>query len=456
MTNLIREWVRVKRENVFQSMMKNSAWAAIGQIVLAGTSFLETIILARYLALTDFGVLVTVTAAAELIYGLLDFRSGEAVIKFIPEIRSLKGNRGACAFLKIILLLDAVVAVCGLGITVILGAVILKWSGLQEAYFASLLIISFGLAVRCTVRSCGSYFRICGRFNQATIIGSSVMLCRLALMVIAAKLSPTVSGFSWASAWANILFTIAVGTAFLVIGRDDGLRWVRSPIRLIDNMWRPLAGFLVSTNIAGTLKVLSTKLDTLLIAGLTSPEMVAIYRVAARISGSVIVLSDPLLVAIYPELSHLQASGRMGQLRRLILPLSLGLGACSALLVSGFVIGGRWILGAVAGPQYGSAYPVVLIMFIGSVVSMTFFWVRPLLLLRGHAHTLVWIYAVGLFVQLGALYLLVPFMGAAGGGLALTLSCSVNVVLSLWVTAKSARMNTARNVISPLTRYVED
>jgi len=418
---------------IFRSVLKNTGWAAVGQMVAAGVTFLETIILARFLSLTDFGILVTLTATAELVYGLLDFRSGEAVVKFVPEIRASGGKRAEAAFLKLISLIDLCVSVFGFLIIAAVGRRILSWAGLQNDYVFSLLIISFALAGRSTTRSFGSYFRICGRFNQATIVGSVALLARLILTIAVALLRPSLSAFVIASAFANLLYALSIGLAFVWAFQHDGLEWHNSPICLVRESRRSIATFLVSTNFAGTLKTLSTRLDTLIIAGLTAPGMVAIYKMAARLSGTLLLFSDPLLVAVYPEISHLHTNGQISVLRRLIRNMTLILAAFAAVLVGGFMATGSWILGVLAGPEYRPAYPVVLVMFLGSALAMIFFWARPLLLVRGYAYTLVWIHIIALVLQFVALYGLVPIMGALGAGLALALYSVVCVGLFLFV-----------------------
>jgi O-antigen/teichoic acid export membrane protein len=433
----LRAAVRSRTDAVLRSVLKNGGWAAVGQFVSAGVSFVETIVLARYLSLNDFGILATLTSAAELVYGLLDFRAGEAVIKFVPELKSSRGDSGVAAFLKLILLLDASVSVVGFAIILVLGRLILGWSSLQNVYFSSLVVISFGLAARSVVRSIGAYFRICGRFDQLTMIGSITLLGRLALIVIVGVMIPTISALSWASAAANLFYMIVIALALQWVLRTNKLELQGSPIRLVSDMRRPMTAFLLSRNLEGTLRTLSTKLDTLVIAGLTSPGMVAIYKVAGRLAGSLMVFSDPLLVAVYPELSHLYASGRTKELRKLLRNMTLAFTALAVVAVGGFAIFGRWILHTLAGPQYDSAYPVVLLMFAGSVVSMIFFWARPLLLVRGHTHTLVTVAVVAFLAQLAGLYLLVPSLGAVGAGIAFAANYFVNIALFLFLIVRS-------------------
>jgi len=433
----IRSGVRARTDAAVRSVLKNTGWTAFGQFVSVAVSLVETIILARSLSITDFGVLVTLTSAAELVYGLLDFRAGEAVIKFIPEISACWGNRGSAVFIKFIVLLDATVSLVGFATLLILGRLVLGWVSLHDVYFRPLVIISLGLAARGLVRSVGSYFRICGRFDRATLLGAISLLGRLVLIVVVTVLVPTVAALSWASFFANLLYMVVMGGFLVFALRRDGQKLRGSSIRMIRDIWRPLTAFLLSRNLEGTVKTLGTKLDTLLIAGLTSPATAAIYKVSGRLASSLLLFSDPLLVAIYPELSHLYAEGRAMELRKLLRNMTFALGAFAVVLIGGFSIAGPWILGGLAGPQYHSAYPVVMIMLCGSVVAMVFFWARPFLLVHGHTHALVLIGLAALIVQLGGLYVLAPSFGALGAGVAFALNYIVNVGLFLYLLARS-------------------
>ena len=414
--------LKARTDAVSRSLLKNSGWAAVGQFLSAAVSFGETIVLARYFSVTDFGAFVTMASVADLINSLLEFRSGEAVIKFIPELRASKGIPGTLAFLKLIFLLDVIVALAAFTIIVTFGRVILGWVSLQAVYFPALLIISVGFATRGIVGTVEAYFRICGRFDQVAKLYSISLLTRLTLLVVVGLVVPTLPAVSWATAGADLLYFVLIGGTLLFVLRHSGFGPGSSELTLIKDIRRPLTTFLLSTNLIYSVRTLSSKLDTLLIAGLTSPPVVAIYKLSARFALILVLLSDPLGTAIFPELSHLNAGGRIVQIRKVILTLSSSMAAGAAVLVGGFAVAGHWILKTFAGPQYDSAYPVVLIMFLGSAAAMIFFWVRPLLLVRGKAHLVAAVTTVALLVQVGGLYLLLPSMGAFGAGLVFALT----------------------------------
>ena len=425
--------LKSRTDAVSRSLLKNSGWAAAGQLLSAAVSFGETIVLARYFSLTDFGAFVTMASVADLINSLLEFRSGEAVIKFIPELRASKGIPGTLAFLKLIFILDAIVALVAFTIIVTFGRMILGWVSLQTVYFPALLIISVGFATRGIVGTIEAYFRICGRFDQAAKLYSISLLTRLALLVVVGLLVPTLPAVSWAAAGADLIYFVLMGGTLLFVLRRNGLNYASAELRLIKDIRRPLTTFLLSTNLIYSVRTLSSKLDTLLIAGLTSPAVVAIYKLSARFALILVVLSDPLSIAIFPELSHLNAGGRIMQMRKVILTFTLSLTAFAVVLVGGFAVAGHWILKTFVGPQYDSAYSVVLVMFLGSGAAMIFFWVRPLLMVRGKAHVVASITTVALLVQVGGLYLLLPSMGAFGAGMVFALNCGFTIVSFLFV-----------------------
>jgi O-antigen/teichoic acid export membrane protein len=241
-----------------------------------------------------------------------------------------------------------------------------------------------------------------------------------------------------------------LGGATLVAARSEGLHLLRAKLATIASVRRPLTKFLLGTNIAGTLRTISTKLDVILIASLLNPAMVAIYRIAGKIASGLMILSDPLLVAIYPELSQLQVERKTDQLHKLLRTLTLALGAFGAVAIIAFALFGTWFITLLAGHHYESAYPVTLVMIAGTICATVFFWARPLLLVRGHAHSLVPIAIASLAVQFGSLYLLAPRFHVLGAGISFALSYIVQVILVLLLIVRTGRQERIARVANDL------
>lgn len=432
-----RQHPGARSDAILRAVLKNSGWAAAGQAVSAGVALLETFLLARFLTMETFGVFIVIVSATELVFGLLDFRTGEAVIKFVPELRQSRGQNAVAAFLRLVFMVDGAVAVAGFMIIISLGYLILQWLRVPFQHAPLTIILSGGVALKTTVRSVGSYLRVTDSFSLSIKLGIVAMILRLLALTAALIVSPELSRISWAIALSDGVFFVAMLSAAIVSLRAHGLHPLQRSAGLIAQERKAVAVFLLSTNLAGTFRILSTKLDVLVIAALSSSAVVALYKVATRIAGTLMLFSDPLLVAVYPEMSQMHAKNAIAQLRHIVVVLAKILTALAGLLVICFALCGKWMLGELAGAQYVNAQPVALVMLIGTSLSMIFFWVRPLLLVYGLANKLAAVAVAALVLQFACLYLLVPVMGAQGGGLAFALYYASSVILFLYIMLTS-------------------
>ncbi|MGH7450810.1 MAG: lipopolysaccharide biosynthesis protein [bacterium] len=437
--NKIYQHIRARSDVVLRSVLKNSGWAATGQAVSAVVALGETILLARFLSIEMFGVFIVLASTTELIFGLLDFRTGEAVIKFLPELRQSRGIDAVSAFLRLVFMVDGVVAVAGFIIIITFGYFILQWLALPTQYRFLLVILGGGVALKTVVRSVGSYLRVAGSFSLSIKLGMVSMVFRLILLTIAVIIAPEIPTVSLAIALSDGVFFALLLTAAIVSFHSLNLHPWRVPISLIARERKAMATFLLSTNLAGTFRILSTKLDVIVIAALSSPAVVALYKVATRIAGTLMLFSDPLLVAVYPEMSQLHAKKAIAQLNKIVTVLTKILAIFAALLIIFFALFGKWMLGTLAGMQYVNAQPVALIMLIGTSLSMIFFWARPLLLVYGMASKVVLVALVALVVQFGCLFLMVPVMGVEGAGVALALYYFIMVSLFIYLLLRNVK-----------------
>jgi O-antigen/teichoic acid export membrane protein len=259
------------------------------------------------------------------------------------------------------------------------------------------------------------------------------MVFRLILLIIAVIIAPEIPTVSLAIALSDGVFFALLLTTAIVSFHALDLHPLRVPLSLIARERKSMATFLFSTNLAGTFRILSTKLDVIVIAALSSSAAVALYKVATRIAGTLMLFSDPLVVAVYPEMSQLHARKAIAQLSKMVKMLAKILAVFAFLLIVVFAFFGKWMLGTLAGTQYVNAQPVALVMLVGTSLSMVFFWARPLLLVYGLASRLVLVAVVSLVIQFVSLYLMVPAMGAQGAGLAFTFHYCMAFALSLYL-----------------------
>lgn len=414
MLDRIRQMVRQRTDTLMRTVLKNSSWAAGGQMVNAAEMMLETLLIARYFPLEVFGLFIVVVSAVDLVFGLLDFRTGQALIKFLPGFDAEEGKKRSSAFIRLMLAIDLTIGVVGFGGILLFGGLIDRLSSVEGDYLGVLAILAGGAALRAVVRSAGSYLRVSGAFVASVKLGVLWAVLRLGLVAGVIVLGPTLVHLAWGVALSDLLFFVMMAWAALRITRRQGHTPWRGSVREIRAERREIWGFLLSTNIESTVRTLSNKLDVLLIAAIGSTGAVAVYKVATRIAGSLLLFSDPLLMAVYPEMAQLSARNELSRLRRLLRMMTVGLGLLSGVGLVVFGLFGEWILRTAAGAKYAESFSVALIMFAGTALATVFFWARPMLLVQGRARSLVGVVTLAAAIEFALIALLTPSLGANG------------------------------------------
>ena len=113
---------RREREKFFDSnfvhVLRNSSWSIAATFVTAGSLFIEIILLARYLGRDVFGVYLLVLAYPQAVQAILDFRTREAMTRYLGEFVTLRQKEYAVAIVKLLWLIDLLVAAAAFAIVV--------------------------------------------------------------------------------------------------------------------------------------------------------------------------------------------------------------------------------------------------------------------------------------------------------------------------------------------------
>lgn len=392
----------------------DSGWAFGSQVLGLAASLVETFLLARLLGVEQFGVLMVLVAAVGLVYGVLDCRSGEVVIKHLPELRQAVGNPRGVALLRTVLAIDALLAAIGFLLMLVVVRFLGSWLSLPQGSLALCVLLAMGAGLLLTTGSVGAYLRVTKRFPLAAQLSMAGSLVRIVLLLVVVSLLPTVSGGCLALAGADVAMWLLLMAGFRCAMRQEGLRLFDSSERLPRDTLRAVLRFMFHTNLSLTLRTLAKKGDVIVIAALSSTTVVALYKVAQRIAGSLMLVSDPMVTVVYPTLSRYSAQGRQSEIRKLLRLLSYGLGSVALLFLVGFSFAGEWLIGATAGPEFKASTQSCLIMIGGSLLSMVFFWTRPMLLVHDLTGRLLLVNVAATGLRFGALLALLPLLGVAG------------------------------------------
>jgi O-antigen/teichoic acid export membrane protein len=400
-------------------LAERSGWSLGGTVVVTLCVFAETILLARHLGVDLYGVFLLVVAFPEAVLQVLDLRVKDAINKYLTEALTTGEHRRAVALLKLFWLLDVAVGLLCLLIVVALSRPVADLLTGDPDNAHLMVIFAFGLLLGTLDAATGSVLRVLDRFRLAFITGSIGIAARLALVAAVVVAGGGIEAVVWARVAGELAITLAIGSVSVVLLKR--LLWQDrcTPMAELGEQRREIFGFLMSTNLAGTLKMASTKLDTMLLGALGTPAAVALYRFALQFARAPLLLSDALYAAVFPTFARAAAQGRRREIRNvarsstLILCLTLLPGS---LLAAAF---GGDILSLMGGERYRASGTVFAICVLSVLPYGVLFWLRPLILTAGHANVLLRYQAIGTALQMLLLVLLAPGLGAEGAAIAL-------------------------------------
>ena len=176
---------------------------------------------------------------------------------------------------------------------------------------------------------------------------------------------------------------ITLAAVFLAT-RQWGYQWWKVPMRLLREKFRELAHFAVNTNISATVSLVTKDSEILWVSFFRTPLEAGYYKLALSLANIVQLPVTPLTQSTYPEISRQADNKNWGNIRYIMRQGSILAGSYTFAATIGLVFLGPLIIRYIYTPEYLPAYPALLILLLGLLVSNTFYWRRAALLSLGH------------------------------------------------------------------------
>ncbi len=421
----------------FRQLLGDSSWTYASTIINLGLQLAETVIIARFLTIDLYGVFILITAFPEAVLQLLDFRVREAMTKYLTEFIVREEKPQAVALIKLLWLLDTgtgLLAFLIVSLTVSLAA---TWLKLDASTMPLMIIYSLGLMIASFDSASGSILRVFNRFDWAFWLSSAGHIVRFALVLTAVIWGRSLEAIVWSRAIAELVMTGLLGAASLRLLHQHLWLYRHSGLRVLQNQMHEITRFIFHTNFAATFKMLTLKLDVLILGFFWPASVVGIYKMAAKFSGLLLLVSDPLSVAILPNFTRQYATKGFQGLIKLSWRTSLMIAPVAGLGI--LILGGatRPLIMLTVGESFLPAIGPLRIMLVGIIVNVIFVWIRPTIVVMGRADVLNLIGFVASIVQLVLLWFLVPYWGVWAGAVSLAAQFTTYVLaelLFLWRT----------------------
>lgn len=362
-------------------VVRNTGYLFSAAGLSAGFSMLQSILVARLLGVAEFGVLGAIITFTNVVNKLASFRMGELVVKYVGFYNEHQDDQQAAAVFKLATILEMVASLAAFGLVCLLAPFGARYFAKDSS--ASSLFIIYGLVVLVNLIAESSTgllqtfdrFRRIGSINLMTS-GTSLVLVAVVYIAQGDLLAIVMAYLAGKAVGALGLTFSAWGEAQRRWGSD----WWKSPLAGLRGKLGEYLRFAFSTNISASINLINKDSELLWVSFFRTREEIGYYKLALSLANILELPVNPLPQATYPELSRQAATRNWSGMRSLLRQGSLLAGGYS--LAAGLVllVVGKPLIGFLYKPEFLPAYPALLILLAGYLVSNTFYWRRSALL----------------------------------------------------------------------------
>ena len=378
---LLRSWWQ---DRLLRNVLENSGYLFSSNTATIALALVQGIFAARLLGVEDFGLVsATVIPFVSTVNRLSSFRMSEVVVKYLGQYLAGGEREKAAALAKGAALTDLIASLLGFSLLIPLAPLAAIYLAKDPRSQGLFIAYGFILVTNATFETATGILQARNRFRTIAAINLAQSLITATLILSAYLAQGGVLEVLGAYLVGKVFAGLAISwIAFWELRRLFGPGWWRVPLETIPN-WRPLARFALSTNLNGTLNLVTRDSETLWVALLRSPVEAGYYKIALAVINLVMMPVQPLIGTTYAEISKTIARREWRQTSGLLRKVSLLAGAWTVAAVGGLAILGTWLIQWLYGTEYGPAYPALILLLVGYGFANTFFWNRPLLLALG-------------------------------------------------------------------------
>lgn len=295
------------------------------------------------------------------------------------------------------------------------------------AMAAPLLALPLVSALGASVR--GIHHGILGQLPQFSV-RPLVFLCLTAIIFWFAPLGRESPAAAIVGQGAAGLCAAAVGFAWMRRKRPVGLQGARADYEI--RRWMSSG---IPAALAGSMMLISTQADILMLGTLGTAHATGVYKVASQAASLVAITLTAANLLIAPRIAGFYAKGDFASIQKL---LRFSVRACFSVaffIALLFWIAGKWLLLSIFGMHYLSAFVPLAILCTGQLINVGAGSVGVALLMTGHEKITTQIAVLSAVVNVLLNFLLIPRLGSVGAAIATTttmLFWNGVMALNLW------------------------
>jgi len=409
-----------KSESIEKSFIKNVSWLFGGKTAAGLLAALESIIVARFLGVESYGLLVILIAYVDLINNFFDLRVWETATKYIGTFWARKEKNKTLSMIKLSYIIDISTGILAFIIAIVTSKIASSYLIHSDEAYYYIFIYAFSLLINTANTTSNAILRVFDKFKNLAFISTINNLIRLIIVCTVLYIGFGIEGVLFAfiaSTIINFIFRIYIVAITL---KEKGMStWWNADLSLIKDQWKGIVWFLSNTSLTATLKMAGDNyLGILMLGYFSGKEATAYYKVARsflKIFGRV---TEPFNEAIFPELVRLSDLDELKDFKRLIIYSIKSLSKFALPIAIIIIIFSNWIIKLIYGIEYLPASDVLIIITPAVLITNLMFWINPTMLALGNPglRAISGIFSLSIYVLL--MLILVPQYSYIGASIA--------------------------------------
>lgn len=410
----------------------------MGASVFAG---IEVVLLARFLGLEQFGLFALVLSYVGIVNTVVDFKIGEASVKYVAESKEKGDRESAASFVKLFYIVDFFSGALAFAVCMALAGAANELFLKSGDSFQYVVILSLSLLFSTVNQNSYAILEGLKRFGESASFKTLHAFIRLALIVAAFA-----SGFGLKGFFAAYVVSSAVNCALLqffvnrTLVREGMGGWLFADLARIRGKMREVFWFIFNTASFGFLSFsFSAHVPVILLGYFSGAEASGLYKVARSVVKILEKITGPVSAAIYPALVRTASRGAHKEFRQVIIyslreALKLLLPVCIVLFVFA-----DFAINFVYGADYIPAAGAMRVMTAAGFAVSSMYWLSPALLSLGMPGVRTLILAGMACAQMAAFVLLIPGYSYVGAAYASLIYGAGGFAAAVFVFARIAR-----------------
>lgn len=366
-------------------VLSSASQVGLGSIAVLGGRFVGFLIAAQVLNARELGVFALVQSYATFIERVFNGQSWQLLVRRVAQVW---GTKESCKVIPIVgaaIAADLIGGIVAFGV----GALCLELFGARFGIDTSTIVAGEVYCGIVFLNAHGAWAGALRAFGKYGLYAGYQMLSGFGVVAVLGIVKwmdadPTAATLLYSWLAAELTAYSFLTCAALVMLRRNGFKFgelVRRPSALSQELISGL-GFLLSLNLAGSLRMATKEGDVLAVGAAIGPEAAGAYKLGRNLSVLPLLVTDSFYYLVFPKLSALFACGQLAKARKLVRQASL-LGAVVGVVSIVFVLTlGPYLLDLLSITD-ADVFDVMCVCIFATAVATATFPFAPALIASG-------------------------------------------------------------------------